>query len=427
MLILCLATLAVGLTACNRAKVTKIEVDNMPQKTGYYIGEQLDVTGCTLNVLYSDNSVRTVPVSADMVSALDTSGVGTKSVIITYTEGGNTYTTSMALRVVSRPPSSLSILTLPDRTEYVEGETVDLTGLTVEVYYTETQHVTVTERDLVYQAVTATTDLTSVTVGFASLTIEVPIHVVPVTLTGIEATVAEGRLYRNQTLSAYLFNVEYVYNNGTRTPIMDAQFTEDGEVVEDVGTKELHFAKDDYRYTLSATVVEDEIVAVSLVSAPYGYAIGDAFRWQDVVLSVDFAHASAVTYTMGRDTYAGLSLNVADGTSLSDSGAVDIVVVALGRTFLTFRVGVGDPIPVRWRVASGGDTVVEVHLGYVPQPTNLMLYAVMSDGSEQLVWHRGRAEAGVEVTMPAAATMGQTQATLSYMGLDYTFAILVVE
>jgi len=425
-IILCLAALAVGLTACDKVKVAKIEVDNAPQKTNYYIGEQLDTAGCTINVLYSDNSVRTVDVTADMVSALDASAVGPKSVIITYTEDGVSYTTSMTVHVVSRPPSSLRVLTPPDKVEYIEGEPIDLTGLTVEVGYTDTQRITVTERDLSYPSLTATTDMTSVTVGFASLTLDVPIRVIPVAITGIEASVVDGSVYRNQTLSLYLFNVQYVYNNGTRAPILDATFAEEGEVVADVAPLTLHFAKDSYQCTLPITPVEDEVAAVSLASAPYGYAVGDAFRWRDVVLSVDFAHASDVTYTMGRDTYAGLTLSVADGTVL-ESGALDVSVGDASRTYTTFRVGIGDVVPVRWRVASGGDRVVEVSVGSVPQPVNLMLYAVLSDGNEVLVWHRGRAEAGVEVTLPSAAVAGQTEATMYYRGFPYTFPIRVVE
>ena len=129
---------------------------------------------------------------------------------------------------------------------------------------------------------------------------------------------------------------------------------------------------------------------------------------------------------MGRDSYAGLALSVADGTVL-EGGSLDISVQAATRTYLTFRVGVGDVVPVRWRVASGGDQVIEVQAGSVPQPVNLMLYAVLSDGSEVLVWHRGRAEAGVEVTLPSAVVAGQAEATMYYRGFPYTFPIRVVE
>lgn len=427
-IILCLAALAVGLSACGKAKVAKIEVDNTPKKTSYYIGEQLDVSGCTINVLYSDNSVRTVEVTDDMVSALDATAVGAKTVIITYTEDGRSYTTPLTLHVASRPPSSMRILTMPTKSEYIEGETIDLTGLTVEVSYTDTQKITVSAYDLSYRKVTATLDTESVSVGFGSLTLEVPVRVVPVAVTGIEATVIGDHIYRNQTLARNLFEVQYVYNNGNRLPTgEDATLQEEGERVEDVGPLTLHFVLGEYRCSLDVEAAEDVVRSVALVDAPLCYAVGDVFNWRDVVLSVDFAHTAGVRYTMGRDTYAGLTLTIADCTVFDHSGVMQIDVVSEGRTYASFYVGVDVVAPVRWRVASGANEVTDVEVGEVPKPLNLMLYAVLSDGTERLVWHRWRAEEGETVTLSEPAVAGQTTATLYYEGLSYDFAINVVQ
>ena len=430
--ILLLLALISSLAACDKVKVSRIEVDQLPKKTNYYIGDSLDLEGCTISVIYSDNKVETVSVTEDMVSALDTSGIGTKSVIITYTAAGVNYTTSMTLHVVSRPPSSMRVLTPPTKAEYVEGETIDIDGLTVAVTYTEDQVVTVYARDLTYRSEVAVLGQTSVTVGLGNLTLEVPIRVLPVTKTGIEVGCIADCLYRNETLHVGLFEVDYVYNNGTKLRASDVRLLEEGQTVSSVGPMTLHFVATDeegatYEGTAEVTAVEDEIRSVSLATAPLCYDVGATFAWQAVELSVDFVHASSVRYTMGVDAYADLRLSIADGAVLSEAGAVAVDVLHGDEVFCTFRVAVGGVAPVRWRVEEGEDMVVEVEVGQVPSPTMLMLYAVMSDGSEVLVWHRWRAASGVEVLQPAAAEAGDTTATLVYQGLAYTYPIRVVE
>ena len=188
----------------------------------------------------------------------------------------------------------------------------------------------------------------------------------------------------------------------------------------------LHFAVEDYQCAIEVQPTLDEVVRVTLSSAPLGYETGARFDWHDVILTVDFAHVADVSYTMGRDTYAGFTLSVADGATLTQRGAVEIDVSVGDTVYTTFRVGVGEVVPVRWRVATDGK-VVEVREGDIPRPMGFMLYAVLSDGSEALVWHRVKAETGVTVTLPAEAVMGQTEATLYYEGMPYTFAISVVQ
>lgn len=427
-LILSVLALSLALAACNDTKVFQVEVDSLPTKANYYVGEALDVSGCTLNVVYTNGDVKRVTVTADMVSALDTSSIGPKTVIVTYDEKGVHYTTAMTLHVVSRPASALSILTPPAKTRYVDGEALDLTGLTVEAYYTEEQRVVAEARELSYTVKTATLGMTAVRVGFANLTVDVPIEVVPVAIERLEARPVEG-VYRNQTLSVAMFDVDFVYNNGQRDSVANATLAEAGTVLAKVGATTVHFAATHptagaFECALDIDVAEDTPLSVHLYSAPLSYRVGDAFRWHDVVLTVDFAHSSAVRYNLGTDTYAGFAASVADGTAFAEAGAVSITV-ASGDVSCSFRVGVGTDIPVRWHATEGEGDVVSCAVGDTPTPRTLVLYAVMSDGTERLVWNRWKAASGVAVTMPQPAQEGQTSAYLEYDGLRYSYNVVV--
>lgn len=427
-ILIIVVALAALLAACTpAATVTQVEVAEMPTKSTYYVGEDLDVTGCTINVIYSDRSVRTVDVTADMVSGMETTGIGAKTVLITYTEHDVRYTTTMVLRVVSRPASRLRVVTPPAKTDYVDGQPIDLSGLTVEAVYTEQQTVLLALSDLSYTATTATVGMDAVRVGFANLTIDIPITVQPVRVVGIDAQAREG-LYRNQWVSAELFDVWYIYNNGITEQARGALLQEENMRYDATGNQTLHFTcthptYGDFSCTTQVEVQEDTVQSVTLRTAPLLYEEGAAFRWRDVYLDVHFAH-SDVAYHMGEDVYAGLTLDVADGTTLAKG--LHILHVCLGEDVLAeFRVGVGEVVPVRWHVVGGEDEVVTCVAGAVPTPILLVLYAVMSDGTEVLVWNRFAAAAGVEVTLPEAAEVGQTAASIGYDGMTYTYRIYV--
>ena len=55
-----------------------------PTKLTYNIGEALDVTGGVVNLVYSDQSTGSVPLTLDMCSGFDSSKAGTKTVTVTY-------------------------------------------------------------------------------------------------------------------------------------------------------------------------------------------------------------------------------------------------------------------------------------------------------------------------------------------------------
>ena len=427
--IVCVVLVALGLTACQNKSVVKyVELASMPDKINYYIGETLDLTGCALNVVRADGSVTEVPVTADMVSPLETSGIGPKTLIITYADGAARYTTTMVLHVVSRPAQQLRILTPPNRTVYVDGDRPDMTGLTLEVYYTEEQRIQVTADDVSYSNAVLAAGTTSVRVGFANLTLDVPIEVQPVQVVGLRAYLREEALYKGQTVLPSLFLAVFVYNNGREETASSLSLAEEGQVLGDVDTFDVHVTATHVTYgtfscEMTATVREDTVQSVTLRRAPLYYEVGAAFRWQDVRVDVTYAHSVATDLMPGT---MGITADPADGAIFDVAGARDVTVSA-GAVSCTIRVGVGVVVPVRWHVLDGESEVVQVKVGEVPTPQFLRLRAVLSDGSEVDVWNRFTAAQGADVTLPSAATIGQSTATLVYEGLAYAFAVSVTE
>ena len=75
----------------NAPTVASIQVNSTGHKTSYEVNSPLDVTGLTIEALYSDQSKQTVLVTENMVSGFDSSTAGSKTLTITYEGKKTTY------------------------------------------------------------------------------------------------------------------------------------------------------------------------------------------------------------------------------------------------------------------------------------------------------------------------------------------------
>lgn len=82
-----------------RAEVSSVSIKALPDITEYYIGEKLDLNGCTLTVTYTDGSKEDIPVNKNMTQGFDSTVTGNKTVTVTY--GGKT--ADFTVKVTERP------------------------------------------------------------------------------------------------------------------------------------------------------------------------------------------------------------------------------------------------------------------------------------------------------------------------------------
>ena len=66
------------------AQPGSISITSTPYKTSYYVGEELNLDGLTVEATYSDGSTSVVTVTSDMVSGFDSSVAGTQTLTVTY-------------------------------------------------------------------------------------------------------------------------------------------------------------------------------------------------------------------------------------------------------------------------------------------------------------------------------------------------------
>ena len=83
------STYTVSVTSPSGVLVSKIEMLTLPEKTSYLLGEELDLTGASIAVTYTDGSRETLPVTSDMVSGYDWLNATKQTLTVAY-EGKET-------------------------------------------------------------------------------------------------------------------------------------------------------------------------------------------------------------------------------------------------------------------------------------------------------------------------------------------------
>ncbi len=121
------------------ANVKSIEVTKQPEKTSYYEGDVFDASGMEIEVTYEDDSKRTVAGGFEYDKT--PLGKGTDKVTVGF--GGKT--AEIAISVQELVLEQISIDTPPAKTEYVEGEYFNPSGMVVKAEYNSGKTVEITD------------------------------------------------------------------------------------------------------------------------------------------------------------------------------------------------------------------------------------------------------------------------------------------
>ncbi|MGI6265219.1 MAG: bacterial Ig-like domain-containing protein [Acutalibacteraceae bacterium] len=140
--------------------VTGIAIATPPSRTAYALGEPLDPTGLTLTVTYSDKTTETVS-SGFVVENWTASQTGTFPITVWY----DVFTVDFNV-TVSREIAEVMLVEPPDKTAYTVGESLDLTGLTLDVRYNDGEIVRITDGFTAPDWVAATAGEQTVTVNY---------------------------------------------------------------------------------------------------------------------------------------------------------------------------------------------------------------------------------------------------------------------
>ncbi|MBR5529496.1 MAG: bacterial Ig-like domain-containing protein, partial [Oscillospiraceae bacterium] len=105
-----------------------------PLKLEYYVGEELDLTGCMMDITYNSGRQELILVTADMVSGYDKYLLGDQTITVSYNGGTDTF----EVTVIARPEiASIEMATMPNKTEFVVRTAFDFAGAQIKLNYAD--------------------------------------------------------------------------------------------------------------------------------------------------------------------------------------------------------------------------------------------------------------------------------------------------
>jgi hypothetical protein len=157
------------------AALQSIAVTSPPDKTVYAKGAALDITGMEVTGTYEDWTTGALTVTVHNISGYNANTVGTQTLTVTV----NGKTAAFTVTVTAAALQSIAVTSPPDKTVYVKGESLDITGLAVTGTYADatTGALTVTPDNISgYDADTVGTQTLTVTVNGKTATFTVKVQ-----------------------------------------------------------------------------------------------------------------------------------------------------------------------------------------------------------------------------------------------------------
>lgn len=117
--------------------LTQISIEELPDKTEYALGEELDLTGLKVMAEYSDESTKKVNIDELVVTGYDSDIEGEQKITLTYKEGGVTAAAEFYITVNGGEitEKELIIRSKPAKLSYYSEEELDTTGMVIELCY----------------------------------------------------------------------------------------------------------------------------------------------------------------------------------------------------------------------------------------------------------------------------------------------------
>ncbi len=160
-------------------EIISLAIVNQPEKTVYYIGEELDTTGLQLKAEYEDGTKEELTEGFEL-SGFDSSTAGEKTVTVTY-QGK---TAQFNVTIKENGIVSLAVVQQPEKTLYYVDEELDLTGLKLEAEYEDGSKETLTEGFEISGFDTKTEGEQSISVTYKDMTAEFKVTVKKLVLLG---------------------------------------------------------------------------------------------------------------------------------------------------------------------------------------------------------------------------------------------------
>ncbi|WP_317437226.1 bacterial Ig-like domain-containing protein, partial [Thomasclavelia spiroformis] len=393
-----------------KKEATKIELVTPPDKVEYIRGQKLNLEGARIKVTYNDGDTKLIDVTEKMCSGFDSSSLGQKTVTITYENKIVSFTVNVVERILTLITTDGAI-----KTEYIEGQPLDISNLKVIALYNDgTSEVIDASMDMISGYDANVIGKQTITVTYKGKTTTFEINVKAKSVTKIEVTSPNKLEYiEGQGLDLSGGKVKVFYDNGTNEEISLTDDMINGYDTNIVGKQTIIVTYQDKTATFDVNVIEKVITKIEMNSLPnkVNYLVDQKFEINGATIKV--------YYNDGSEEIVNVDSNMFNVPNMSKIGNQTIIVNYGGLT-TSFEILINDKTLVSISVSTLPDKTEYIE-GQGLDVTGGKLLLTYDNGSSEII-DITLAMCSVDMSKP-----GQVNVSVTYNGFTVTYPILIKE
>lgn len=250
----------------NQKTLNNIRISALPSKTTYVEGQNFDATGMKVVAIYNNESEK------EITDYTITDGknltVDKTTITVSYTENNVTKTATQSITVSKKVLNAIAITTKPNKTEYIEEQNFDTTGMKVTATYNdgtseEVTNYTVTDGNKL--AVGKTTVTVSYTENELTKTVDQAITVSKKTLSSIRISTAPNKTtyIEGQNFDATGMKVTAIYNNANNKEVTDYTITGGNNLTTDKASVTISYTESGVTKTTTQSITVTKKLEIS--------------------------------------------------------------------------------------------------------------------------------------------------------------------
>lgn len=385
-----------------RPIVSGVEITSEPTVKQFAVGTAFDFSGAQATVSYEGGIVEVVDITPDMTTGGDINHIGKQTVTVTFGEKSAIFD----IEVVGIILESIEITTLPTKINYLEGQSLELDGMTVTAIMNNGIKNTVATGYTVSGYYDEPGEHT-VTVEYFGKTATFDVIVAERTLVSIALNSLPDKLeyISGQEFDATGMQVIATYDNG------DVEVSENYTVsgLDTVpGIKNVVVTLDGKSISFTVKVVARVITEFKLASLPSKLSYIEYEKFDSTGLMAQVTYNDGITEEVTNYTVSGFSSNVGTHTvSVAYEGFVESFdITVIPRELENIRLSSPDKL--------------NYEIGEVFDTTGLVVTACYNNGQEITV-------DDYQISGFDSASAGAKTVTVTYGGISRSFAVVVAE
>ena len=326
----------------------------------------------------------------------------------------------MSMNIIFQSPTApveltnIEVTKQPDKTDYIDGEKFDPTGMTVTAYYDDGTNKPVDLSECTFTPETLIGGVNEVTVSYNGKTASVPVTVtVPVELTGIEITKQPNKTeYKeNESFDPTGMEIKAKYSDGSSdiVPLDECTFSPE-KLTEEVTSVTVTYKGK--TASVNITVIGAELTGIEVTKQPdkAEYFDGDSFDPTGMEITASYDNGSTKPVSIENCTFSPETLT---------EGVTSVTVTYNGKTASV-------PVTVKAVELTGIEVTkqpdkTEYFDGDSFDPTGMEVTAVYNNGSREIV-------STEECTFsPEKLTAGLTSVTVTYKEKTASVSVTVLD